>query len=227
MNRIFTLQYRLNARGHDPGPLDGVWGPRTRAAVEAYRRDPHEPWATTLTRLGIRRPRELHPLHLVDAPVWMRHAADMWDVHEDTHREELEDWAGALGMDPAATASQPWCGLFVAHLLEPHLRELPPSPLAARSWLRLSRRLGRPVAGAVVVLWRGDPDGWQGHVGLVWCVDGATVWVLGGNQGDAVDLSPYPLRRVLGYRWPDLATTDPRPLDLPVPTRAWRDPDGD
>lgn len=34
-----TLQRRLRARGHDPGPIDGALGRRTRAALEAFQRD--------------------------------------------------------------------------------------------------------------------------------------------------------------------------------------------
>ncbi|MGF1462175.1 MAG: peptidoglycan-binding protein, partial [Maricaulaceae bacterium] len=35
---VAALQSRLLGVGHDPGPIDGVYGPRTRAALRAYQR---------------------------------------------------------------------------------------------------------------------------------------------------------------------------------------------
>lgn len=35
---VQTLQTRLNARGHDPGTIDGIFGSRTDAAVKAFQR---------------------------------------------------------------------------------------------------------------------------------------------------------------------------------------------
>ena len=36
---VTDLQSDLKAAGFDPGPIDGVYGPLTKAAVEAYQRD--------------------------------------------------------------------------------------------------------------------------------------------------------------------------------------------
>lgn len=35
---ILSLQRQLKGLGHDPGPLDGVWGSRTRTAVRSFQR---------------------------------------------------------------------------------------------------------------------------------------------------------------------------------------------
>ncbi len=35
-NLVFPIQSRLKEKGLDPGPLDGLMGPRTRAAIKAY-----------------------------------------------------------------------------------------------------------------------------------------------------------------------------------------------
>lgn len=56
--------------------------------------------------------------------------------------------------------------------------------------------------GAVCVLARGDPKGWQGHVGFVVGQEPGRVFLLGGNQGDAVSVAAFKTSRLLGYRWP-------------------------
>lgn len=40
---VISLQSQLAARGYDPGPIDGVMGERTRAAIRAYQRDRQMP----------------------------------------------------------------------------------------------------------------------------------------------------------------------------------------
>lgn len=44
LNQAVThLQSQLAARGYDPGPIDGMMGERTRAAIRAYQRDRQMP----------------------------------------------------------------------------------------------------------------------------------------------------------------------------------------
>ena len=55
--RVRRVQERLAAAGFDPGPADGIAGPRTRAALRAFQEarglDPTgEPDGPTLTELG-------------------------------------------------------------------------------------------------------------------------------------------------------------------------------
>ena len=110
----------------------------------------------------------------------------------------------------------PWCSAFVNYVA--WLLRLPRSKsLAARSWLTV----GRPITLAeaapgfdVVILRRGDgpqpgpevTSGAPGHVGFFAGVEpnafvaDASVLLLGGNQRDAVNVSPFPARQVLGVR---------------------------
>jgi peptidoglycan hydrolase-like protein with peptidoglycan-binding domain len=54
---VEEMQKALRAQGHDPGPIDGVIGPQTEAALRAYQKQhgleetgrPNDP---TLTKLG-------------------------------------------------------------------------------------------------------------------------------------------------------------------------------
>ncbi len=104
----------------------------------------------------------------------------------------------------------PWCSAFVNYVC--WLLRLPRSKnLRARSWLCLGWPV--PIGCAdvgfdVVVLTRGGgfeqpgPDviDAPGHVGFYGGLDGDTVAVLGGNQSNAVNLSRYPVNRILGIR---------------------------
>jgi uncharacterized protein (TIGR02594 family) len=95
----------------------------------------------------------------------------------------------------------PWCSAFVNAMAQDAGYEISRS-LAARSWLQV----GKPVAmleavpGDVVILWRGSRDSASGHVGFYVRRDADHVWLLGGNQADAVSVAPYPLDHVLGIR---------------------------
>jgi uncharacterized protein (TIGR02594 family) len=72
--------------------------------------------------------------------------------------------------------------------------------LDARSWLNLPIQVLTPQQGDVVIFWRGDPKGWEGHVGLFIASRGENIFTLGGNQSDSICILPYPKNRVLGYR---------------------------
>ena len=103
----------------------------------------------------------------------------------------------------------PWCSAYVNYVC--WLLSLPRSKsLRARSWLGVGRSIsvyeGRPEFD-VVVLKRGrgkqpGPDVIKapGHVGFYAGIEGTKVLVLGGNQGDEVNVRRYPISRVLGTR---------------------------
>ncbi len=50
------------------------------------------------------------------------------------------------------------------------------------------------------MLWRESRDSWKGHVGFYAGHDQSKVWLLGGNQGDAVNVRDFPRKRILGVR---------------------------
>jgi peptidoglycan hydrolase-like protein with peptidoglycan-binding domain len=41
---VEKIQRKLKEAGYDPGPVDGVYGPRTRSALEACARDACNIW---------------------------------------------------------------------------------------------------------------------------------------------------------------------------------------
>jgi hypothetical protein len=59
-DQVKMLQQSLQAKGMDPGPIDGFMGPKTQAALRAYQKDQNLPQtgqtdAQTLEKLGVQR----------------------------------------------------------------------------------------------------------------------------------------------------------------------------
>jgi uncharacterized protein (TIGR02594 family) len=94
-----------------------------------------------------------------------------------------------------------WCSSFVNWCLAQAGVAGTGSALA-RSWLEWGHALEKPLPGCIVVLFRGDPHGWRGHVGFFVRADDRFIHLLGGNQLQQVREHFYPLESVLGYRWP-------------------------
>jgi uncharacterized protein (TIGR02594 family) len=104
-----------------------------------------------------------------------------------------------------------WCAAFVGAMIK-RSGFKPSGSLMARSYLTWGTGLQKPEIGAVAVLWRGSPDGSEGHVGFVVDSGQDFVKLLGGNQGapGQVSVETFPRSRVLGFRWP-YAPADEKP----------------
>lgn len=137
----------------------------------------------------------------------LRHNGIQERVNNKSNPEILA-WYKELGMPGITdTLSVPWCGTFVALCAKRSgLKWIQPKDnfMLARNWSSFpgSTKLDRPAQGAVVVFWRGTPNGWQGHVGIIAGKDAAgNLMVIGGNQSNMVKIAPYTTQRVVGYYW--------------------------
>lgn len=200
MTDIRWVQARLRELGFNPGPLDGIRGPRTDAAIVAFKRS-----------VGLwPRPR-LGPLTLAalaDAPglptsiPWLTEAEHMRGLHEQRDVARLRTWfdRAVAWIDPREV---PWCGAFVAtcfRKVDPGV-DLPANPLGARNWQHWGQGTD-PVFGSLLVFWRISRSHWAGHVGFCHGEDGTHFHVLGGNQSDAVTVTRIAKDRLLSSRWP-------------------------
>lgn len=104
----------------------------------------------------------------------------------------------------------PWCAAFVGACLE--RAGVKSSRFeSAKSYLDWGDKLDAPVYGAVVVFSRTG----GGHVGFVVGLDERdNLLVLGGNQGDAVNVKAFPKSRVTGYRYPKGVERSDEPLQI-------------
>lgn len=230
----------------DPGPIDGLWGPKTAAAYEQLGKtlaDLNKPsTAGIYERLGrditdLIRPSASEAYEqlgkrlassersyttdtntntgTLKTPPWVDEMLSKLGGHEHRDGEELSDWfhtSGAPKIDPKKTA---WCGYAVRAALVNSKAvsrdEIPPKFAAAVNWRAFGGRLYKPRLGAVMVFHRGDPKGWQGHVGLYVGETDSHYRILGGNQKNAICVSKIDKKRLHtgGIRWPsniDLVT---------------------
>jgi hypothetical protein len=156
------VQEALAAAGYNPGPIDGIRGRRTIAAIRQFQA------AHGLQVDGIVGPktgaklfnRKLASPDIAEQLPWMSEANRLIGVQETpgkANNPTIIRWARDMGLLDYRDDETPWCGLFVAHCIASQLPEAPIStqPLMARAWLGF----GRPVSpryGALLVFWRGS-----------------------------------------------------------------------
>lgn len=92
-----------------------------------------------------------------------------------------------------------WCSAFVNWCAKKCGYEFT-GKLNARSWLNIGWQASSPEMGDLAILWRESPMSWKGHVGFVVNIIGDQVYVLGGNQRNQVNVTAYPLDRVIEFR---------------------------
>ena len=115
------------------------------------------------------------------------------------HNPQILAMFAEIGFDWVDDDETAWCSAALNYFCKKTGYERS-GKLDARSWLKLPVLVLKPQLGDIVVLWRNSPNDWHGHVGLYISEDIYNVYVLGGNQGDKLCISPYDKNRVLGYR---------------------------
>lgn len=147
-------------------------------------------------------------------PVWLARARKFLGVHEaagDKDNPVVVDFYRRAGHPEIRHDATPWCAAFVGAVLRDcGLKST--GGLAAREYEGWGERLDRPLLGCVGVKKR-PGGGWVGHVGFVVAANGETVWMLGGNQGDAVSIAGFAREDFTAFRWPkNYARTGLAPL---------------
>lgn len=101
-----------------------------------------------------------------------------------------------LGMTYNAD-SVPWCGLFIAHIMDASGFVPVKIAVRAKSWANFGVAI-TPVWGAILVFNR--PGG--GHVCFYHAEDETHYHVLGANQSDSVNIMRIEKSRLTASRWP-------------------------
>ncbi|WP_369048648.1 TIGR02594 family protein [Tenacibaculum sp. UWU-22] len=117
------------------------------------------------------------------------------------HNKRILEYAQNSYFKSIIDDETPWCSTFLNWVAKQAGLSTSKSA-AARSWLHVGFETYDPEPGDIVVFWRESIDSHLGHVGIYlgYSMDVSRVYVLGGNQGDAVSISAYPANRVLSFR---------------------------
>ena len=204
---ILDIQVKLAQLGFNPGPIDGEFGPLTSKALKLYKTTQGLPHTDIIGPLTI--------ASLFDAkapsipavksnennePIWLQVAKNYLGVSEVIgykHNPIIVGWWKRLGL-PFVTDETPWCAGFVGGVLEECGFKSTRSGLAL-SYANYGVRLSGPVVGAIVSMKRNG----GGHVGIIVGKNkNGNLMILGGNQGNAVNIKPFDASRVVAYTWP-------------------------
>lgn len=229
------LQTALHSAGFDPGPIDGLPGRRTTAAVKEFQR------AKRLMVDGIVGPatiRTLSPfLPKKDAaqnPIfvstnsmvpWIERALTFLGLLEIVGNGSAAGiramWKRSGGwianfFETKGGDDIPWCGLYVNDNIAVTLpdEKLPKNPLSALAWLEfgVALPLDKPRFGCIGAKKRKG----GGHVFFVVGADDVYFYALGGNQSNSVNVTKIRRSEVVGLRWPSTVPVPPY-----MPLRPW------
>ncbi len=139
------------------------------------------------------------PLKVQD-PRWLAIARALYGTKEiagPKHNPWIVAGWKRLGAAWFTDDETPWCGLFVAHCIEAAGLPFPKLFPRAKAWADWGQPCS-PTVGAVVVFGRQG----GGHVGFLVGESPLNYYVLGGNQGNAVNVTPIAKHRMIAIRWP-------------------------
>lgn len=140
---------------------------------------------------------------------WMTEARSLIGTRElpgAANNPVIMNWANRLGARVLGIAyggdHVPWCGSFAAWCVHQAGMTPPKIAIRAKQWATWGLPLptkGHPPLGAVAVFSRNG----GGHVGFVDSVNAdGSLNILGGNQGDAVNVRRFSRDRLIALRWP-------------------------
>lgn len=216
MYDLKSVQAALNAKGFKGKngkslTVDGISGEQTDFAIVAYKKSvglrarPYvgpitfEMLVANVPELKVALPKT------GEVPPWYEEMLSIMGKHETNNYTEIKNWLDEDGIKLGDQRRIPWCGAAVSSALNNVgvTKGHPANPNAAISWMKYGIEV-TPRVGALMVQHRGDPSNWQGHIGFYAGESSTHYYLLGGNQGDSVNITPFrkSLLRAGGCRWP-------------------------
>jgi uncharacterized protein (TIGR02594 family) len=148
-------------------------------------------------------------LELEGAPKMIVEALKLYGTKEivgKQHNPVIMGWASETGLQAIYTADEvPWCGLVMAVIAKRAGKQIPVAPLWALNWAKFGNPVDTPMLGDVLTFRR--PGG--GHVGIYVGEDKVSYHVLGGNQGNAFNITRIEKIRLYKARRPAYSIAAP------------------
>jgi len=122
------------------------------------------------------------------------------EIKGSNHNERILEYQETTGLK-FGNDEIAWCSIFANWVALQ--ANLPRSKSAmARSWLKVGKKTEWPQPGDIVVFWRTSINSVFGHVGffLGYTQSGKSIYCVGGNQDDEVNIRTYPLTKVIEFR---------------------------
>jgi len=204
---VLILQKQLNKVSGSQIAEDGAYGLQTKTAIGRFQK------SKGLSGSGVLGPKTLSLLNLkiVDNQSLSTDLSTRERVYKIAvgeigqkemsgakHNDRILEYHSTTGQFSDDETS--WCGSFVSWCLaQGGLETLGARGASARAWLTYGKKTNSPTRGDLVIFWRKSPTSWQGHVGFYVDETKTHIRVLGGNQGDAVNIKLYSKAQFLGY----------------------------
>lgn len=136
------------------------------------------------------------------------------EISGSTHNDRILEYQEMTGLN-FGNDEVAWCSIFANWVALQANLEMS-NKANARSWLNVGKKTNWPQPGDVVVFWRESRSSWKGHVGFFigYTKSGKSIYCIGGNQDDEVNIQTFPLDKILEFR----SLTDNLPETLQIPT---------
>ncbi len=145
-------------------------------------------------------PKTKAAIDALNVPIWLKVALKEVGVHEirgGKHSTRVLEYHSTTGK--YSNDEVPWCGSFVNWvLLQAGFSKTVAYAERAKSWAEFGKEVDSPLIGAIAVKSRKG----GGHVGFVVAVDGNSLYLLGGNQSDEVNIRRYRVQDFMTFRVP-------------------------
>jgi|ERR1700674_703162 len=138
------------------------------------------------------------------APKWYKLASNEIGTHEQGNNSGPAI-ARYRQLAQCGQDHDPWCAIFANAMFASCAPPVPGTKSASSQSFRSHNnfvKLTGPALGAVVVFWRGSPNSGLGHVGFYRGETAESIYVLGGNEDNMVQIAPMSKQQFIGYFWP-------------------------